>query len=87
MRPLPREGGVWKSQKSKVEKSKIAKSQKSNWRFLDFAEKERKAKNPRDRASRFYACARTPGKTFDWQNLNTALDCIKLALDLDHSES
>jgi hypothetical protein len=86
MRPSPREGGR-KSQKSKVEKSKIAKLQKSNWRILDFAEKERKAKNPKDRASRFYACARMPGKSFGWQNFNTALDRIILALDLDHSES
>ena len=39
--------------KSKVEKSKIAKSQKSKIGIFGFGEKDRKAKNPRARASLF----------------------------------
>jgi hypothetical protein len=79
--PHPRGGGRAKDNKSKVEKSNFVKSQKSKIAIFGFAEKEGKAKNPRDRASLFFdATARTQERVFRLADFQCRPDRIIFAL-------
>jgi hypothetical protein len=78
LRALAPGGGRRQSQKSKIKKSKIAKSQNRNFRLLP--KKMKKLKKSKDRASLFDGYRRSRNELSAWTLFNTALNSIILAL-------